>query len=81
MAAKMAACETNETQFLDVIYLNDACSTHLNWWGILENKLIFMKIQDGRQDGRHNEPHGTRFDIGGPQNSWIRHYNDYKNVG
>ena len=27
-------------------------------------KLIFMKIQDGRQDGGHNEPNGTRFDLG-----------------
>ena len=30
----------------------------------MSQKLIFMKIQDGRQDGGHMNPHGTRFDFG-----------------
>ena len=34
----------------------------------MSQKLIFMKIKDGRHGG-HNfyEPHGTRFDLGTPQ--------------
>ena len=42
-------------------------------------KLIFMKIQDGRQDGRHMNPMGHDLILGTP--TFSRQYNDYKNVG
>ena len=46
----------------------------------MSQKLIVMKIQDGRQDGRHMNPMGHDL-IWEHQNSWTTHYNDYKNVG
>ena len=33
----------------------------------MSQKLIFMKIQDGRQDGGHMNPMGKRFDLGTPK--------------
>ena len=74
MAAKIAASETNETKF-------EALRCKLPQWSMFDNfplmrnfrmsqKLIFMKIQDGR----HNEPHETQFDLG------TRYDNDYTNV-
>ena len=71
MAAKMAASETNETKF-------EALRRKLPQWSMFDNfplmriikmsqKLIFMKIQDGRQDGRHMNPMGHDLILGPPK--------------
>ena len=68
MAAKMAASETNETKF-------EAIRCKLHQWSMFENvplmrkfrmsqKLIFMKIQDGRQDGCQMNPMGHDLILG-----------------
>ena len=68
MAAKMAASETNETKF-------KALRFKLPQWSMFDNfplmktvrmsqKLSFMKIQDGRQDGGYMNPMGHDLILG-----------------
>ena len=70
MAAKMAASETNEIKFEALRCKLPQCSMfdnlHLMRNFRMSQKLIFMKIQDGRQDGRHMNPMGHDL-ILGPQ--------------
>ena len=71
MAAKMAASDTNEPKF-------EVLRCKLAQWSMFDNfplmriinmlqKLIFMKIQDGRQDGGHMNPMGHDLILGPPK--------------
>ena len=61
MAAKIAANKTNETKF-------EALRYKLRQWSMfhfrMSQKLIFIKIQDGRQDGGHMNPMGHDLILG-----------------
>ena len=71
MAAKMAATETNETKF-------EALRCKLPQWSMFDKfplmrnfrmpqELIFMNIQDGRQNGGLMTPMGHDLILGTPQ--------------